>query len=250
MRSEAPLVLRPTIGTGEEPGVFGDPDAARVTIAAGAGGPVGGDRLELSVVVGPGSTLVLCEASATLLLPGRDGATSSTEVRIEVGDGGTFVWLPEPVIAARGCDHVIDVRVELGEDAQLLAREEVLLGRHGEAPGRLRTRWRVNGPGGPVLAQDLELGTTVARTAAVVGPHRAVGSVVAVTPNWITDSTRSATLLTDTAAILPMAKGAVMVSVLADDSIALRNAVAAGIATLGPPWTRQRPTTDPDPDPR
>jgi urease accessory protein len=235
LRSEAPFFLRPTIGKGAEPGVRGDPGAARVTIAAGAAGPVGGDRLELTVFVGAGSTLVLTEASSTLLLPGRDGAPSRTDVDITVEAGGTLVWLPEPVIAAHGCDHVMTVRAKVARDARLLARDEILLGRHDETPGLLRTRWRVYGMDGPLLAQDLELGTRAGRSAAVVGAYRALGSLVVVTPEWAS-TTRASELRADTTAYLPLGAGTAVVSALADDSRGLRNVLDDAMARLGPPW--------------
>lgn len=237
LRSEAPLVLRPTIGKGAEPGVWGHPSAARVTIAAGAAGPVGGDRLELSVVVGPGSTLVLTEASSTLLLPGRDGATSLTDVDVTIEAGGTLVWLPEPVIAARGCDHVLTVRARIGAGARLLARDEVLLGRHGEASGQVLTRWRVEGAGGPLLAQDLQLGTPAGRSAAVTGRYRAVGMLVVAGPQPAGTATRPAEVLTDTSAILPLDAQTRVVTALADDSRQLRHLLDEAVARLGPPWS-------------
>jgi urease accessory protein len=132
LRSEAPLILRPALPKAREPWAAHAHDVARVSLAAGAGGPVGGDELHLQVRVGAGSSLVLAEISPTLALPGPHGGQSRLRVDVEVAAGGTLIWLPEPVIAARGCDHLTDVRVELDEQARLFLREELLLGRHGE----------------------------------------------------------------------------------------------------------------------
>lgn len=240
LRSEAPLVLRPTIARQAEPWVRGLGRAARVSLAAGAAGPVGGDELDLTVRVGAGSSLVLTEVSHTLLLPGRDGARSRTRVHVHVGDRATLVWLPEPVIAARGCDHVGDVDVVLEEGARLLLREEALLGRHGEEPGRLRQRIRVTRRGRPLYHQDLLLGTPTSRAPSVVGHRRAVGSVLVVDPARPPERGRcdACPVLVGggaDSAVLPLAGGGIVVSALADDNGGLRAALEAGLRAAGPP---------------
>jgi urease accessory protein len=71
LRSDPPLVLRPTRPAGPEPlprwGVDG-PGTATVSLVAGAAGPVGGDQLRLDVEVGPGTALVLRSVAASLVL--------------------------------------------------------------------------------------------------------------------------------------------------------------------------------------
>lgn len=246
LRSEAPLVLRPTIAQRCEPWTRGIRTTAWVSLAAGAAGPVGGDELELTVRVGAGSALVLTEVSHTLLLPGRDGARSRIGVHVQVEDGGTLVWLPEPVIAARGCDHVNDVDVVLGHGSRLLLREEALLGRHGEGPGRLRQRIRVTREGVPIYQQDLQLGTATSRAPSVAGSRRAVGSLLLVDPgaapagaagaagSALSDADPAA-LVGPEAAVLPLAAGGVVVTALADDNVGLRTALEAGLEAVGWP---------------
>jgi hypothetical protein len=116
-------MLRSTISAGSSPFIpwgAGGPTAATVSLIAGAAGPIGGDRLRLEVEVGPGSTLVLREVASTVLLTGLRGEESLTEVDVRVADGATFVWLPEPVIAARGCRHRTDIRLALEPTATRL----------------------------------------------------------------------------------------------------------------------------------
>lgn len=182
--SRTPLVLRPTIATGHVPVVGRDPSAARVSLATGAAGPVGGDDYRLDVHVGAGSTLVLAEVSATLALPGPHGEASSMTIRVVVEEGATLVWLPHPVIAAARCRHRHVAHIDLAADARLVYREELILGRHGEDPGDIDTRLAVRCDGAPILLQQLRLGpsATGSRSAAVVGPGRAVGSLVVVEP--------------------------------------------------------------------
>ncbi len=113
-RSEAPLVLRSTLAAPRyppwAPRLAG---AAHVHLTAGAAGPIGGDHLSLRVDVGAGSALVLQDVLSTLLLPGPRGEQSRTRVDIHVAADATLVWLPEPVIAAKDCNHRTDVHVEL-----------------------------------------------------------------------------------------------------------------------------------------
>ncbi|HET6562421.1 MAG TPA: urease accessory protein UreD [Marmoricola sp.] len=244
LRSEAPLVLRPTRPTAAESWSAVASDAVQVSLAAGAAGPVGGDHLILEIDVGEGSSLVLSEVSPTLLLPGPHGRRSRTDVRITVAEGGTLIWLPEPVIAARACDHLNDVRVHLDDGARLLMREEVLLGRHGEPGGRVAQRVSVRLAGRPLHRQDLVHGTPVSTTPAVTGGHRAVGSVLVVDPDWV-ERPPTVRQVDGEAALLPLTGPAALVTALAGDNLQLRRRLAAGLAELGPPWGRNGgPTMD------
>ncbi|MDN5872439.1 MAG: urease accessory protein UreD [Nitrococcus sp.] len=235
-------MLRLTIAGKAEPWAANVPDAARVCLAAGAAGPIGGDQLALEVDVGADSVLILRDISATLLLPGPDGEPSRTRTDIHVAAGATFIWLPEPMIAARDCHHINDVRVELDSGARLLLREELLLGRHGESPGTVRQRLRVRLGGCPLYQQHLDIGPGAAGwdSPAVVGDHRALGSILAVDPAW-SDGTPPARPLAGDAALLPLSGPAVLVSALGADSLALRRSLDGGLKTLGPPFGRVPP---------
>src|SRR5699024_8169630 len=115
LRADTPLSPRPTIASGEEPFVRGG-DAARIRMSASAAGPVGGDTYVLDIHVGAGSTLLLRDVGATLVLPGPHGRLSRWVTRLRVEEGGTCVWIPAPVIAARGCRHQHVIEAELDED--------------------------------------------------------------------------------------------------------------------------------------
>lgn len=233
LRSQVPLVPRPTGPGGVEPFVTGDPAAARVALSTGAAGPVGGDRYELEVVVGAGSTLVLREVSATLVLPGPHGERSHTQVRVRVEEGATLVWVPEPLIAARRCDHEHDVRIDLADDARLFVREELVLGRHGESPGSLLTHLRVRRQGRPLVVQTLSLGPAApgSGSAAVLGSHRGVGTVVVVDP---AGHGQLAGRADDTCAVLPVDDRTLQVSALGVDGLDLRRRLDTVLSGLGP----------------
>lgn len=236
LRSEAPLLLRPTHPKHPEPWTGGRDDVARVCIAAGAAGPIGGDRLELRVDVGTGSTLVLHDVSATLLLPGPRDEESRLRVDVHVGTRATLVWLPDPVIAAHGCRHAGEVRIALDRGARLILREELLLGRSGEQPGNLRQHVRVRLDGRPLLHQQLIIGPEAPASdgPAVTGGHRAIGSLLVVDPAW-SDGPPSAVALAGDAAVMPLSGPAVLVSSLCPDALTLRRSLDAGLALVACP---------------
>ena len=129
-RSQAPLVLRRT--------------ADAVYLVSGAAGPLGGDQLELRIEVRAGARLRLRTVAAAVALPGRSGPESRLTVTATVGPGARLEYLPEPMVVSNGARHRTDVRVDLAEDASLVLRDEILLGRHGERGGACRTRLAVD----------------------------------------------------------------------------------------------------------
>jgi len=174
LRGEAPLLPRAT-------GVRGGP-VAEVHLVGGAAGPLGGDELTLSVVVGPGASLVLRTVAASVALPGPSAERSTLTVEATVAEGGSLRYLPEPTVAAAGCDHLILSTVELADDARLLWREELLAGRHGEGSGNLTVRTRVRRAGTPLHHQDVTVGPGAPQWSgpAVLAGNRATGSVLLV----------------------------------------------------------------------
>lgn len=236
LRAEAPLLLKTT--RQKEPEPWPAPAAvARVSVTAGAAGPLGGDDYRLDVEVGAGSTLVLGDISPTLVLPGPDGAGSSYVITVEVAEHATLIWLAEPLIAARGCNHSQRVDVALHPSARLMMREELLLGRHGEACGTVRQRSTVRRGGATLYRQDLAVGPGAIGYdgAAVLGGARAAGCVLIADPAW-ERTPPSECVLSPRAAVLPLAGPAALITAVADDNLALRRDLNAGLAHLGPPW--------------
>jgi urease accessory protein len=170
LRSEAPLLLRDT----------GD----ALYLVSGAAAPLGGDELALDVEVGCGATLRVHSAGATLAQPSPRGDSSSMRTRLSVGDGGSLAWSPEPLVSVVGSSHLVDTGVRLGAGSRLGLVEEVVLGRWGEATGRVTTILRVTRGGRPLLAHDLDLGAGADgwASAAVVGDARAVRTELHVGP--------------------------------------------------------------------
>lgn len=210
VRSEAPLILRNT------------PDG--LFLVGGAGGPLGGDDLALEIEVGAGAALTVRTAAASVALPG-DGP-SEVSVHARVAGGGALRWLPEPVVAARGCVHHMAVSLHLEGSAAVLWREELVLGRHGEEPGTVVTRTTADIDGNPLLRHELALGLGYRASTgpAVIAGARAVGSVLLVGPG----APAVARVLGPGGAVLPLAAGGAQVLAVADSAPALRRVLGEG----------------------
>ena len=225
VRSEAPLVLRPT--------------ADAVYLAAGAAGPVGGDDLGLTVTVGPGACLTLRTVAATVALPGPLGrpppaaspgpaespgpGESVFRLAASVGAGGRLAILPEPTVVAANAHHRVASTVEVAAGGALVLREEVILGRHGETGGTYRGLSHVDVAGAPLLRHELVLdGADPAAVgpAAAVGAH-ACGSLLVVHPAW-DPVHRPAGYVGPGAAAMPLAGPGLLVTAVAGDARTLR----------------------------
>ena len=228
LSSQAPLVLRRT------------PSA--VYLVGGAAGPIGGDELSLSIAVGSGAFLRIRTAAASIALPGPDGAESVLRVSVSVAAGGRLEYLPEPVVVSNGARHATLVSVTLAAGASLVLRDELLLGRHGEAGGAARTVLRVDYAGQPLLRQSVEVSGSdpVALGPAVLSCHRAVGSLLLAGEGAYgggTEGGAGAGRATPERAVMPLAGPGVLVTALADDAVTLRRRLAD---SLGIPRVRGR----------
>jgi urease accessory protein len=213
LRSQVPLVLRRT------------PDA--VYLVGGAAGPIGGDLLDLRIEVGAGATLRVRSAAASIALPGPDGLESVLTVTAAVAAGASLEYLPEPVVVAAGARHATIFLVTLAEGASLLLRDELLLGRHGEAGGAARSVLRVDYAGRPLLRQALEVSGTddVSLGPAVLAGHRAVGNLLRAGPE--VGASQASTAGSPTVAVMPLAGPGILITALADDAVTLRRRLTA-----------------------
>ncbi|MER5553901.1 urease accessory protein UreD [Streptomyces sp. NPDC002793] len=218
LESEGPLALRRTRSP--------DTTYARVTVVGAMSAPLGGDRLAVEVRAGDGARLTVDSAAATVALPGPgpDAGPASYDVRLSVGEGAELHWLPEQLVSAHGSALDMTTRAELSGTARLVLREEQVLGRHGEPTGRLTTRLTVRRAGRPLLDQQLAYGQGAPGGwdgAAVLGGHRAVGQLLVVDPAF-EESLPAPRLFGPTAVLTPLAGPAVLVTALAADARLLR----------------------------
>jgi len=122
----------------------------------------------------------------------------------------------------------MEAKVALDGGARLLWRDEVVLGRHGEAPGSVLTRSTVDLDGSPLLRHELALGPEHPGgcSPAVVAGARAVGTVLILDGEPATPS--GPLLLGPTGAVLPLAGGGVQVLAMAGEAAELRRRLDAG----------------------
>ncbi|MFI9612620.1 urease accessory protein UreD [Streptomyces sp. NPDC052023] len=221
-----PLALRRTRGSADE---------ARVVLVGAMSGPLGGDHFVVEAGVEKGARLHVGSAAATLALPGQAKGGARYDVRLSVADGGELHWLPEQLIAARDSDLYVRTRADLGPAARLVLREEQVLGRAGEEPGRLTSRLSVRIAGRTVLDQELSCGPGAPggwNGPAGLGGHRAVGQLVVVRPEFA-ERPAAVRVLGEGAAVLPLAGPAVLVTAVAADALRLRRTLDEALASIG-----------------
>ncbi|MFE2755843.1 urease accessory protein UreD [Actinosynnema sp. NPDC059335] len=211
LASMAPLRLVPR----------GGPAApAVVHLVSAVTAPLGGDDLELRVTVGPGASLELRGVAATLVLPGRHPGGSRAVVDVEVADGGSLVYSPEPtVVTARACHEAV-FRARMGDSARLRARDVVVLGRSNERGGSLTTTLDVR-RNGPLVKQTSRLGTPEVDTSpAGLAGRRVFGTELlcwgedlpgAVSEPWWS--------------LVPLARGGSLSTAIADDAVTVERAL-------------------------
>lgn len=156
-------------------------DGTRARVALVATGSLlhPGDHVRIEVEVGLGTTLEIVEPSGTVAYSGGE---STWDVRIVIRDKGNLIWRAEPFVVAAGAEVHRSTTVDLGRGAGLRLHETLVLGRTGEAAGRVLARTRVSDPDGPVLVEDLDLGPA-AQVCGVLGPNRVVDSMLALGPD-------------------------------------------------------------------
>jgi urease accessory protein len=194
LRSAAPLTLVPARGR------------PLVHLVNSAASPLGGDELTLTVRVGPDACLTLTGIAATVALPGPHGGPSHSTVHLELADGATVEYLPEPTVVTRRADHISSLFVMLGDGAHLRTRETVVLGRAGERPGRLTTTLHVTRAGRPVLRQYLPVTAEALLGKRVLATELSTGdSRTAASGEWWSRT--------------PLAAGGTLTTALADDAV-------------------------------
>lgn len=144
LRSAPPLTFRATPGA--------------LHLVGTTAGPVGGDELTLEVTVGARASLTVRSVASQLILPGSRPGASTTHISVDVGAGASLRWRPEPTVVVRGADHRTTTVIGLAPDADLIWRDEIVLGRHGEIGGSLLQRLRVEREGRPLLCTEVALG--------------------------------------------------------------------------------------------
>ncbi|MFF7939482.1 urease accessory protein UreD [Nocardia gamkensis] len=133
--------------------------------------PLGGDELDIAIVVAPGAELVVRSVAATLALPGAATPMSSGRWRLEVGSGGALDFDPEPMIVAGGARHHTVTTIRLAAGARLRMRERVQVGRAGEDGGEWQGDLIADLDDVPLLRHRLALGAGTPADDALSAPR-------------------------------------------------------------------------------
>lgn len=152
--------------------------SAHVALPAAGMLLLGGDDVHIDIEVGAGCLLDLEDVGGTVAYPSR-GDPSAWTVSIHVGQGGVLVWRGLPFVVADDAIVERTTNVTLEPRASAVLRETIVLGRHGEAGGRLTSSLRITDHDGPVLIERLDVDGR-APEPGVLGSARVLDAVIAV----------------------------------------------------------------------
>lgn len=151
----------------------------RVALVAAGALLLAGDHVRIEVVAQGDVRLEIIETAGTVAYAMR-GASAQWDVDVELRDAAALTWHGEPFVVAEGADVRRSTTLRLGDDCRALLRESLVLGRHGEAGGTLRTTTRVTRSGQELLAEDLDLAPGVRSGWAMLGSARCLDVVTAL----------------------------------------------------------------------
>ncbi|HEY6797317.1 MAG TPA: urease accessory protein UreD [Kineosporiaceae bacterium] len=222
--------------------------AARVTgpgqvhLVGTAAGPLGGDEVDVRVVVRAGARLVLRGTAATLALPNRGGEPARLSADLQVEDGASLVQdLPPLVVCHRARLHA-ETRLTLAGSAAADLTEVVVLGRHGEHGGDWTGRLSADRDGAAVLratqrSDILRLGPGSPRTILTRFVTRRAED------GWAEAVTSAGAVLCPLATgdVLITATGAAVPAVLAQAAALLADPQSLLTSPEGPTWRSQSP---------
>lgn len=149
------------------------PDTVHLVSAAAT--PLGGDTIDIRLVVERGGRLRLRSAAATVALPGPETPTSHAHWEIEVT--GCLDLDLEPTVVAAAARHVSSVALSLHDEGRIRFRERVQIGRCGEREGFWSGSLRADRDDRPLLRHRTELGAGSLADDAISAPRAAVNEL-------------------------------------------------------------------------
>ncbi|MFI7704120.1 urease accessory protein UreD [Nonomuraea sp. NPDC049480] len=206
---------------------------ARVCILGAMSAPLGGDRLRIEATAEQDAHLHITTVAATIALRGPTPEHATYDVHLTVADQASLHWLPQPLISAARSNLRQTCTIDLAASARLVLREELVLGRANEPPGRLTTRLTVRHDGHPLLDQQTMYGPDAPGWdgPAILAGHRAVGQILIVDPAYEKEPPHVRLVGDDPthgqAVLTPLAGPAILVTALATDTMHLRRLLDA-----------------------
>ena len=132
------------------------PDGPRVGLVATTALLLGGDEVDLSVELGPGTTLELFDVAGTVAYHGR-GRPASWRTAVSLADGACLAYAGQPFVVSDGADVTRTLSLDLAGSARVRLRETLVLGRDGQAGGRVRSRTHLRVAGVDVWREGTDL---------------------------------------------------------------------------------------------
>jgi urease accessory protein len=132
-------------------------DLDTLHLVSAAATPLGGDAINLRVVVEAGARLRVRTAAATVTPPGSATLESHTFWTFEVA--GDLDVDPQPTVVAATSRHFTSTRVQLTGSDRVRLRERVQIGRSGERQGFWSGSLHADVHGAPLLRHRIELGS-------------------------------------------------------------------------------------------
>jgi urease accessory protein len=125
-----------------------------------AGGIAGGDRFDIDIAVGAGSSLAVTTAAAEKVYRAQ-GPAAEVNIALKAAAGARLSWLPQETILFDRARVSRQIDIDLAEGASLLLCEIVVFGRAamGERMlhGEFVDRWRLRRGGRLVFAETVRL---------------------------------------------------------------------------------------------
>ena len=146
-----------------------------VHLVSGAATPLGGDTIDIRVIVEQGARLRLRSAAATVALPGASTLTSHANWEIEV-TGSLDVDL-EPTVVAAAARHLSSVALFLRDDGRVRFRERVQIGRCNEREGFWSGSLHADWHDRPLLRHRVELGAGSLADDTISSPRAAINEL-------------------------------------------------------------------------
>lgn len=146
--------------------------ADTVHLVSTAATPLGGDEIQVRLVVDSGARLRLRSAAATVALPGADSTTSHARWEIDVS--GCLDLELEPTIIAANARHFSEVTLALTGSCRVRLRERIQIGRSDERQGFWSGTLHVDIDGQPLLRHRVELGAGSLADDAIGAPRAMV----------------------------------------------------------------------------
>lgn len=129
---------------------------AEVALVGGGALLLGGDRVDVEIVVGDGCRLDLVDIGGTVAYDG-EGRPAAWNATIALGADAHLTWAGLPFVVSTGADVIRRTTAAIGDGATLQLRETLVLGRDGEVGGRIVSVTTVVASEGPVFVEDIEL---------------------------------------------------------------------------------------------